>query len=50
MRQRAAAVLAAALQVAAYCDGRDAVTLKDCLLLQHVFWRLPQQAERIYDW
>lgn len=38
------------LQVAAYCNGRDAVSEYDCLLLQHVLWQKPEQADRIADW
>ncbi|GLC43207.1 hypothetical protein PLESTB_000850700 [Pleodorina starrii] len=38
------------LQVAAYCNGRDTVTEYDCLLLQHVLWQRPEQADRIHDW
>jgi MoxR-like ATPase len=40
----------AAAQVAAYCNGRDTVTEYDCLLLQHVLWQRPDQADRIADW
>jgi hypothetical protein len=45
-----AAPAAVLLQVAAYCDGRTSVALQDCLLLQHVFWKVPEQARRIEDW
>ncbi|KAG2429170.1 hypothetical protein HYH02_014105 [Chlamydomonas schloesseri] len=38
------------LQVAAYCNGRESVTEYDCLLLQHVLWQRPEQADRIHDW
>ncbi|GFR51362.1 hypothetical protein Agub_g13786 [Astrephomene gubernaculifera] len=38
------------LQVAAYCNGRDSVSEFDCLLLQHVLWQRPEQADRIHDW
>eukprot|EP00955_Chlamydomonas_euryale_P053426 355501-Chlamydomonas_euryale.AAC.2 len=41
---------AAASQVAAYCNGRDAVSEYDVLLLQHVLWQRPDTAERIADW
>ena len=38
------------LQVSAYCNGRDAVTEYDLLLLQHVLWQKPENADRIADW
>ncbi len=38
------------MQVAAYCNGRDFVSEYDCLLLQHVLWQRPAEADRIYDW
>eukprot|EP00877_Chromochloris_zofingiensis_P000807 jgi/Chrzof1/10727/Cz05g10070.t1 len=38
------------LQVAAYCNGRDVVTEYDCLLLEHILWQQPEQANRIADW
>ncbi|CAD7696039.1 unnamed protein product [Ostreobium quekettii] len=38
------------MQVAAFTDGRDSVSQIDCLLLQHVFWNQPEEAEKIYDW
>mmetsp|Transcript_21554 Transcript_21554/g.59746 ORF Transcript_21554/g.59746 Transcript_21554/m.59746 type:complete len:571 (+) Transcript_21554:16-1728(+) len=38
------------LQVAAYCNGRDTVTEYDALLLQHVLWQRPEQADKIADW
>lgn len=38
------------LQVAAFCNGRDAVTEYDVLLLQHVLWQRPDHAEKIADW
>ena len=37
-------------QVAAYCNGRERVSQYDCLLLEHVLWNKPEQAERISDW
>lgn len=37
------------LQVAAYTDGRSNISLQDCLLLQHIFWQKPDEAERIAD-
>lgn len=36
--------------MAAYCNGRDSVSEYDCLLLQHVLWQRPAEADRIYDW
>eukprot|EP00983_Pelagomonas_calceolata_P079816 1154873-Pelagomonas_calceolata.AAC.9 len=36
--------------VAAYCNGRDTVTEYDALLLQHVLWQRPEQADKIADW
>lgn len=38
------------LRVAAYCDGRTAVSDTDVLLLQHVLWQRPDESERIYDY
>lgn len=37
-------------QVGAYCNGRDSVSEYDCLLLQHLLWQRPEQADRINDW
>ena len=37
-------------QVSAFCNGRDAVTEYDLLLLQHVLWQKPENADRIADW
>ncbi len=37
-------------QVAAYCNGRGTVTEYDVLLLQHVLWQRPDNADRINDW
>lgn len=39
-----------ALQVAAYCNGRDTVTEYDCLLLEHILWQRPEHAPKIADW
>lgn len=36
-------------QVAAYTSGRSAVNKFDCLLLQHVLWQRPDEAQRIND-
>lgn len=41
---------AAMLRVAALTSGRTAVSKFDCLLLQHVFWKNPEEAERIQEW
>jgi len=37
-------------QVAAYCNGRSAVSEYDCLLLEHVLWSTPEVAPKIADW
>jgi MoxR-like ATPase len=37
-------------QVAAYTNGQQAVSEYDCLLLQHVLWNRPAEADRINDW
>ena len=36
--------------MAAYCNGRDAVSEYDVLLLQHVLWQRPDTADKIADW
>ena len=41
---------AKALKVSAYCNGRSAVGLTDCLLLQHMLWYAPEEKEIIADW
>jgi hypothetical protein len=38
------------MQVAAYTSGRSQVAEYDCLLLHHILWQQPDEAERIYDW
>ena len=38
------------MQVAAYTSGRSQVAEYDCLLLRHILWQRPEEAERIYDW
>jgi AAA lid domain len=38
------------LQVSAYTNGRSEVTMQDCLLLQHLMWQAPNEAERIAEW
>ncbi len=40
----------ALMQVAAYTCGRSRVAEYDCLLLRHILWQRPDEAERIYDW
>ncbi|KAI7840670.1 hypothetical protein COHA_005592 [Chlorella ohadii] len=40
----------ALMQVAAYTSGRSRVSEYDCLLLRHILWQRPDEAERIYDW
>ncbi len=37
------------VQVAAYTSGRLAVNKFDCLLLQHILWQRPDEAQRIND-
>lgn len=37
-------------QVSAYTNGRSEVTVQDCLLLQHLMWQSPNEAERISEW
>ncbi|KAK9868735.1 hypothetical protein WJX84_010577 [Apatococcus fuscideae] len=39
----------ALLQVAAYTSGRSTVSLHDCLLLQHVLWQRPEEADKISE-
>eukprot|EP00667_Euglena_gracilis_P001010 EG_transcript_1011 len=38
------------LRVAAWVQGRRVVTLPDCLLLQHVLWRQPEDAPALREW
>lgn len=38
------------LQVSAYTDGRDTVSLWDCWLLQHCLWERPEQIIDAFDW
>ena len=40
----------ALMQVAAYTSGRSRLAEYDCLLLRHILWQRPDEAERIYDW
>jgi MoxR-like ATPase len=37
------------MQVAAYTSGRDAVSMYDCLLLQHVLWQRPEEHGTIVE-
>ena len=36
--------------MSAYCNGRAEVNEYDTLLLKHIFWNQPDEAERIHDW
>ena len=38
------------LQVSALTNGRDAVSIWDCWLLQHCLWDAPEQREAVYEW
>lgn len=38
------------LQTSALTNGRSAVSIWDCWLLQHCLWTAPEQREKIYDW
>lgn len=38
------------LQVAAYTDGRDSVSVWDCWLLQHCLWHEPEEIETLAKW
>ena len=38
------------LRVSAFTNGRRAVNEYDALLLQHVLWQRPEEAERIREW
>ena len=40
----------ALLRVAAYTNGRDAVSEFDCLLLANVLWQRPSEAGVVRDW
>lgn len=37
------------LQVSAFTNGKKAVTIWDCWLLQHLTWEKPEQRDSIYD-
>ncbi len=38
------------LQISAWTNARDRVSIWDCWLLQHCLWQEPEERERIYDW
>jgi MoxR-like ATPase len=38
------------LQVAAFTDGRNSVSLWDAALLQHALWQTPDQRESVWNW
>ena len=38
------------LQVAAFTDGRDAVSIWDCWLLQHCVWSAPADRAKVFTW
>ncbi len=38
------------LQVSAYTDGRDTVSVWDGWLLQHCVWQSPEQRDLVFDW
>jgi MoxR-like ATPase len=38
------------MQVAAYTNGREVVSVYDCLLLQHVLWHRPGERGRVLQW
>ncbi len=38
------------LRVSAYTCGRRTINEFDALLLQHVLWQRPEEAERIREW
>jgi MoxR-like ATPase len=38
------------LQVAAYTNGKNEVSIWDCWLLQHCLWATPEQRESLFDW
>ncbi|XRB00568.1 ATPase RavA [Pycnococcus provasolii] len=38
------------LKVSAYTCGRAEVSSFDCLLLEHVLWTVPEDAEKVRDW
>ncbi len=38
------------LQVSAYTNGREAVSIWDAWLLQHCVWQTPDQREMVFEW
>ncbi|MEK8017635.1 MAG: hypothetical protein VSS75_012255, partial [Candidatus Parabeggiatoa sp.] len=38
------------LQVAAYTNDKNEISIWDCWLLQHCLWATPEQRESIFDW
>ncbi|MEX1368861.1 MAG: hypothetical protein AB1Z98_37380, partial [Nannocystaceae bacterium] len=38
------------LQVSAWTNGRDRVSIWDCWLLQHCLWNAPEQRQKVYEW
>lgn len=38
------------LQTSAVTNGRDAVSIWDCWLLQHCLWQAPEQRQALFDW
>ncbi len=38
------------LQIAAYTNGRSAVSVWDCWLLQHCLWHKPEERETLAEW
>lgn len=38
------------LQVSALTNGREAVSIWDCWLLQHCLWNTPEDREKVYQW
>ena len=38
------------LQTSACTNGRDAVNIWDCWLLQHCLWNSPDDRQKVYDW
>lgn len=38
------------LQVSAFTNGREQVSVWDCWLVQHCLWNAPEEHEKVYDW
>lgn len=38
------------LQVSAFTNGRETVSIWDCWLLQHCLWNTPEDREKVYQW